>query len=57
MSKEVKQYWGDLSYDELWDAWSARYAFGAKGELTLDEAKQIHTKWKTLGKQAKAGLI
>lgn len=57
MSKEIREYWGDLSYEQMWDAWAARYSFGAKGELSVSEAREIHQKWKTLGAQARAGLI
>jgi hypothetical protein len=54
---ENKGYWGDMSYDELYKAWSSKYNFGGKGELTLSEAKEIHARWKALGSAAKAGLI
>jgi hypothetical protein len=46
-----------MSYDELFQAWSDKYAFGAKGELTLNEARDIHRKWKKLGTLAKQGVL
>lgn len=47
----------EMDYSELYEDWASRYAFGAKGELTLDEARQIHNKWKTLGTEAKMGTL
>lgn len=52
---EPKQYW-EMDYNELYEAWAAKYNFGAKGELSVSEAKEIHAKWRILGKEAKAGL-
>ncbi len=57
MSNENSNFWGDLSYDELYQAWAAKYTFGAKGELTPQEAREIHNKWKNLGIRARAGLL
>lgn len=54
---ENKNYWGDMSYDEMWKAWSDKNNFGAKGELSLQEAKEVHAKWKRLGTEARLGLI
>lgn len=54
MEKARKQSW-EMSYDELFADWSSRYAFGAKGELTPQEAKAIHEKWKRLGTEARIG--
>jgi len=51
----VKQTW-DMTYDEIFSAWSARYSFGAKGEMTLSEARDVHKKWMRLGKEAAAGF-
>ncbi len=45
-----------MTYDEMYEDWASRYSFGAKGELTVSEAKEVHDKWKSLGKEAKAGL-
>lgn len=56
MSNE-KIFWGDLSYGELYAVWAAKYNFGAEGELTPQEAREIHNKWKRLGSQAKAGIL
>jgi hypothetical protein len=53
---EAKQVW-EMTYDELYQSWAERYSFGAKGELTPNEARQIHAKWMNLGKQAKAGTL
>lgn len=50
-----KQSW-EMNYDELYQAWAARYNFGAKGELTPQEAREIHKKWKQLGTEARMGL-
>jgi hypothetical protein len=46
-----------MTYAELFEDWSSRYAFGSKGELTVSEAQEIHNKWKNLGTQARLGLI
>ena len=57
MSKtEKKQPW-EMSYEELFRDWESRYAFGAKGELTPSEARQIHEKWRALGTAARNGTI
>lgn len=53
---EQKKPW-EMTYDELFEAWSSKYAFGAKGELTMHEAKQIHQKWKKLGTLARQGVL
>jgi hypothetical protein len=55
-NKGKKQAW-EMDYDELYTDWASRYAFGAKGEMTLDEARQVHNKWKRLGTEARLGLI
>jgi hypothetical protein len=47
----------EMSYEELYQDWASRYAFGAKGELSLSEAREIHNKWKVLGTQARQGTI
>lgn len=52
---EKKQTW-EMSYDEIYAAWAERYSFGAKGEMTLSEAKDVHRKWMRLGKEASAGF-
>jgi len=49
-----KQSW-EMNYDELYQAWAAKYNFGAKGELSVQEAKEIHNKWKNLGTEARIG--
>lgn len=54
-NKEVKQSW-EMSYDELYRDWESRYSFGAKGELTPQEAREIHNKWKRLGTEARLGI-
>lgn len=54
--KGKKQAW-EMSYNELYEDWASRYAFGAKGELTLSEAKEIHQKWQRLGTEARQGTI
>jgi hypothetical protein len=54
--KVNKQTW-EMTYAELFEDWSSRYAFGSKGELTVSEAQEIHNKWKNLGTQARLGLI
>jgi hypothetical protein len=46
-----------MDYDEIWKDWESRYSFGAQGELTLSEAKQVHNKWKKLGTEARLGII
>jgi hypothetical protein len=46
-----------MSYAELYEQWASKYAFGAKGELTINEAKNIHRKWAKLGTLAKKGLL
>lgn len=53
---DKKQTW-EMTYDELYQDWASRYAFGAKGELSVEEAQQIHEKWKRLGTQAKLGVF
>lgn len=54
--KVVKHRW-EMNYDEIYKDWESRYAFGAKGELTPNEAKEIHIKWKTLGIKAAKGIL
>lgn len=56
MSKGKKPAW-EMSYDELFEDWASRYAFGAKGELSPEEARQIHNKWKRLGTEARLGIL
>lgn len=56
MESTKKQAW-EMTYEELFQDWSSRYSFGAKGELTPQEAREVHNKWKHLGTEAKAGLI
>lgn len=55
MSENKKPTW-EMSYDEIFQDWSGRYHFGAKGELTPAEAKEVHQKWMRLGKEASAGF-
>lgn len=55
MSNDKKQSW-EMTYEELFDAWAERYAFGSKGEMSLSEAREIHKKWMRLGKEASAGF-
>lgn len=56
MSKNKKQPW-EMTYEELFQDWSSRYAFGAKDELTPHEARAIHIKWKRLGTEARLGIL
>lgn len=51
---DKKPTW-EMSYEELFEDWASRYNFGAKGELTPSEAKEIHNKWKRLGIEARIG--
>lgn len=51
-----KKSW-EMNYGELYQSWADRHAFGAKGEMTLHEAKEFHIKWKTLGKLAGQGVL
>lgn len=53
---EQKKSW-EMNYGEIFEAWQAKFAFGAKGELTMDEARQLHRKWKILGTLAKQGTL
>lgn len=46
-----------MTYDELYESWASKYSFGAKGELTPSEAREVHAKWKRLGTLAKRGLL
>lgn len=55
MSNE-KQPW-EMTYGELYESWASRYSFGAKGELTPSEAREVHEKWKKLGTAARRGLL
>lgn len=52
---EKKQAW-EMSYDELYADWASRYSFGARGDLTVSEAQEVHKKWMRLGKEASAGF-
>jgi hypothetical protein len=54
--KVTKPRW-EMTYDEIWKDWESRNNFGAKGELSLSEAREIHQKWKKLGTEARLGLI
>jgi hypothetical protein len=56
MAKQQKKTW-EMNYGEIFQAWSDKFAFGAKGELTPHEAQQIHKKWKRLGILAKQGTL
>jgi hypothetical protein len=56
MAEVEKKTW-EMNYSEIFDSWSSRHAFGAKGELSLSEARQVHNKWKKLGTLAKRGLL
>jgi hypothetical protein len=47
----------EMSYEELFQDWNSRHAFGSKGSLSLSEAREIHNKWKSLGQQAQKNLI
>ena len=51
-----KKAW-EMTYGELYADWASRYAFGAKGEMSLDEAQEVHNKWKRLGTEAKLGIL
>jgi hypothetical protein len=55
VSNEKKNTW-DMTYDEIFQDWASRYSFGAKGELTPQEAREIHNKWKRLGTEARLGI-
>ena len=44
-----------MTYEEIWNAWDAKYNFGAKGEMSPQEAREVHNKWKRLGSEARAG--
>lgn len=46
-----------MTYDEIYESWSSKYSFGAKGELTESEAREVHNKWKRLGTLARRGLL
>ncbi len=46
-----------MSYDELYEDWASRYAFGTQGEMSVSEAQAVHLKWKKLGTEARLGLI
>lgn len=56
MATSKKASW-EMNYGELFEDWASRYAFGAKGEIPLHEAKEIHVKWRSLGKAAKRGIL
>lgn len=53
---ETKQRW-EMTYDEIYEDWASRYSFGAKGEMTPQEAKDFHLKWKRLGTEARRGTL
>lgn len=55
--KKAKKHTWDMTYDELYQDWESRYSFGAKGEMTPEEAKRFHRKWMRLGKAARNGTI
>lgn len=55
MSQQKKPW--EMTYAEIYEAWSEKFAFGSKGELTVHEAKQVHQKWKKLGILAKRGVL
>lgn len=55
MKEARKQSW-EMTYAELFEDWQSRYSFGAKGELSPQEAREIHAKWKRLGMEARQGL-
>lgn len=57
MSDNARKPAWEMNYEELYQDWASRYAFGAKGELSLSEAREIHNKWKVLGTQARQGMI
>ena len=57
MSNDQKKQRWEMTYDEIWKDWESRNNFGAKGELSLSEAKEIHQKWKKLGTEVRLGLI
>ncbi len=56
MTDAKKPAW-EMSYEELFQDWNSRHAFGSKGSLSLSEAREIHNKWKSLGQQAQKNLI
>jgi hypothetical protein len=55
LSENKKQTW-EMTYDEIFQDWASRHSFGAKGELTPSEAKEVHKHWMRLGKEAAAGF-
>lgn len=55
MNKDDSKPTWEMTYDEIWKAWSDKYSFGAKGELSIQEAKDVHNLWKRLGSEAKFG--
>lgn len=55
-NKTVKPRW-EMDYSELYEEWASRYDFGGKGEMTLQEAKAFHQKWKQLGTEARLGTL
>ena len=57
MSKVQKKQPWEMTYEELWRDWESRNSFGAKGEMTLSEAKAVHAKWKALGTAARNGTL
>jgi hypothetical protein len=46
-----------MTYDEIWSAWNAKNSFGSKGEMSLQEAREVHLKWKRLGTEARNGTL
>lgn len=57
MSDKVTKPRWEMDYDEIWKDWESRYSFGAQGELSLTEAKEVHNKWRKLGTEARLGTI
>lgn len=45
------------SYAQIWKDWNDKFAFGARGEMSVSEAEQVHQKWKKLGTLASRGLL
>ncbi len=44
-----------VTYGDVWTRFSDAHYWGAKGELTEDEARETHARWKRLGKMVAAG--
>ncbi len=45
------------TYKQIWEEWNEKFAFGAKGEMSLSEAQNVHRKWRKLGTLASKGLL